>query len=116
MADQINQSVSSQHPPIPIFTVENYDYWCVKMQTFFQSEGLWSFVKNGYEEPDPETPLSQGEKQKLEETKRKDSRALFLIQQALSDDLFPRIISSHLKVQSISPLKRENGKKDHYTL
>ncbi|CAL5363276.1 unnamed protein product [Camellia sinensis] len=81
-----------QQPSMPIFAGENYDYWCVRMKTLFQSQDLWNLVQNGYDEPDSTTTLTSAQEQQLEETRKNDAKALLFIQQALSDELFPRII------------------------
>ncbi|XP_028081731.1 protein ACCELERATED CELL DEATH 6-like isoform X2 [Camellia sinensis] len=66
---------------IPIFDGDNYQFWKVKMKTLFLSMDLWDTVEKGY---DGETDRN-GEKQ------RKDAAALSLIQQGVSDWIFPKI-------------------------
>jgi len=58
------------------------------MKTMFKSQDLWEVVENGYTEPDP---ASAQPDQQLRETRKKDSNALFLIQSALDNEIFPRI-------------------------
>ncbi|XP_058008474.1 uncharacterized protein LOC131182952 [Hevea brasiliensis] len=45
------------------------------MKTLFKSQDLWDLVKNGFADPDEEA--------RLRENKKKDSKALFFIQQAV---------------------------------
>ncbi|XP_074324291.1 uncharacterized protein LOC141661204 [Apium graveolens] len=84
-----NQGVNIQQPTMPIFNGENYDYWSLKMKTLFQSQDLWDLVKSGYDES---ANLTNAQKEALKETKKKDAKALFFIQQAISESLFPRIM------------------------
>ena len=84
-----NQGLNIQQPTMPIFNGENYDYWSLKMKTLFQSQDLWDLVENGYDES---ANLTNAQKEALKETKKKDAKALFFIQQAISDSLFPRIM------------------------
>ena len=35
---------------VPLFEGENYDFWAVKMETFFTSLDVLELVKEGYEE------------------------------------------------------------------
>ncbi|GMP43926.1 hypothetical protein CsSME_00013096 [Camellia sinensis var. sinensis] len=92
---------------MPIFAGENYDYWCVMMKTLFQSQGLWNLVQNGYDEPNSTTTLTSAQEQQLEETRKKDAKALFFIQQALSDELFPRIIEAKKSKEAWDILQQE---------
>ncbi|XP_048494374.1 uncharacterized protein LOC125494702 [Beta vulgaris subsp. vulgaris] len=100
-----NTSVnSSSQPTVPIFKGEKYHLWSIKMQTLFRSQELWDIVEGGYDEPEepPEAP-----DKKLRENRKLDAKALFLIQSALDDDIFPRIsaVSSSKKAWDI--LKKE---------
>ncbi|CAL2260561.1 unnamed protein product [Prunus armeniaca] len=67
---------------MPIFDGENYEYWSLQMKTLFISQDLWDLVEDGYEEPEKTstgkaTPESQ---QALKENRKRDAKALFLIQ------------------------------------
>ncbi|KAH1098416.1 hypothetical protein J1N35_015337 [Gossypium stocksii] len=53
------------------------------MKTLFKSQDLWDLVENGYTEPDEEA--------RLKENKKKDSKALFFIQQAVHETVFTKI-------------------------
>ncbi|CAL5340486.1 unnamed protein product [Camellia sinensis] len=63
---------------IPIFDGTDYDCWAVKMQTLLLSKGLWDTVQKGYDETN-------------EEEQQKDAKALCLLQQGVSERIFPRI-------------------------
>jgi len=83
-----NNTNSSSEPLIPMFKGEEYHLWSLKMKTMFRSLELWDLVENGYIEPTP--PLDHPDQQ-LRETRKKDVKALFLIQSTLDDEIFPRI-------------------------
>ncbi|KAI5342158.1 hypothetical protein L3X38_010033 [Prunus dulcis] len=63
----------------PIFNGSNYDFWRIKMCTFFKCNKLWDMVENGYEQPvkkkDGEA-LTAAQKLALEENVAKDAKAL----------------------------------------
>ncbi|KAK4402467.1 putative late blight resistance proteinR1B-14 [Sesamum angolense] len=60
----------------PIFSGQNYDYWAIKMKTYFQSQKLWELVEEGVTLPEDSSTSSSDEKGKLENKKAKDSEAL----------------------------------------
>ena len=79
-------------PQIPQFNGKNYEYWSIKMKTLFCSQELWDLVENGFVEPLDQAAynfLSQAQKDLLKENKKKDAKALFLIQQAMEESIFP---------------------------
>ncbi|KAL0332939.1 UNVERIFIED_CONTAM: Disease resistance protein RPP8 [Sesamum calycinum] len=76
---------------VPIFSGQNYDYWAIKMKTYFQSQKLWEIVEEGVTLPEDSSTSSSAEKGKLENKKAKDSEALYYIQTAVADHIFPRI-------------------------
>ena len=45
------QELDRSNIVVPNFDGENYDYWCVKMETFFKSLDVFNDVKNTFEEP-----------------------------------------------------------------
>ncbi|KAF8394079.1 hypothetical protein HHK36_020284 [Tetracentron sinense] len=107
MASGSNTNTNVQQPPFPIFDGENYDFWCVKMKTLFLSYDIWEIVEEGYEEPENVETLSNARKQQLKETKRKDAKALHLIQQGVADPIFPRIINATTSNETWDILQKE---------
>ncbi|TXG55956.1 hypothetical protein EZV62_017269 [Acer yangbiense] len=73
---------------IPIFGGENYDYWSIKMKTFFLSQDLWVVVERGVTTPAEGSSVAVVDKNE----KQKDAKALFVLQQAVSDSIFPRLM------------------------
>ncbi|KAA0045240.1 DUF4219 domain-containing protein [Cucumis melo var. makuwa] len=56
------------------------------MKTLLKSQDLWDLVEQGYADPDDEG--------KLRENRKKDSKALVIIQQAVHDSVFSRIAAA----------------------
>uniref|UniRef100_A0A803MD58 Retrovirus-related Pol polyprotein from transposon TNT 1-94-like beta-barrel domain-containing protein n=1 Tax=Chenopodium quinoa TaxID=63459 RepID=A0A803MD58_CHEQI len=99
-----NGTNPSSKPLIPIFKGEKYHLWSLKMKTMFKSQELWDLVENGYDEPNlaPAIPDAQ-----LKENRKKDAKALFFIQSALDDDIFPRITAATSAHEAWETLKQE---------
>ena len=74
------------------------------MKTMFRSQELWDLVANGYTEP---TLVPDDPNQQLRETRKKDAKALFLIQLTLDDEIFPRIVDASTSNQAWKILKQE---------
>ncbi|KAK4410169.1 hypothetical protein Sango_0089900 [Sesamum angolense] len=92
---------------VPIFSGQNYDYWAIKMKTYFQSQKLWEIVEEGVTLPDDSSTSSSAEKGKLENKKAKDSEALYYIQTAVADHIFPRISVATSAKEAWSILQKE---------
>eukprot|EP00253_Pinus_taeda_P017610 PITA_17610 len=76
---------------VPEFDGNDYDYWCIKMLTFFIGKDLWEIVESGYEEPADWNARTTNERTTRKEERKKNAQALFHIQIALDKSLFPRI-------------------------
>ncbi|CAH9145018.1 unnamed protein product, partial [Cuscuta epithymum] len=87
---------------LPLFKGVNYHFWSLKMKTLFKSHDLWSIVEDGFADDQPEEP-----DQNLRDKRKKDAKALYLIQQALDDDIFPRIAAASTSKEAWSILKQE---------
>lgn len=74
---------NSNQLSIPVFTGDNYEFWKIKMKTVFKSQGLWDLVNTGFPDPNPS----------VDETNKRDAKAMMLIQQGLDDTIFPKIAS-----------------------
>ena len=82
---------------VPQFNGKNHDYWSITMRALFASQDLWELVKDGFYEPADENELddlTQVEKELLNNNKKKDSRALYFLYQAVHESLFPRIAAA----------------------
>ncbi|WOG87728.1 hypothetical protein DCAR_0206959 [Daucus carota subsp. sativus] len=69
------------------------------MKTLLKSQDLWDMVETGYKDKDEES--------KLRENKKKDSKALVIIQQAVHDSVFARIAAASTSKQAWSILQKE---------
>ncbi|CAL2238905.1 unnamed protein product [Prunus armeniaca] len=117
----------------PIFNGENYEFWSIRMKTILKSHGLWDLVENGLNVSDlkkekeiEETKVTEKEEKEIEGTKAtekstmagilmKDACALGLIQSAVSDQLFPRIVNEETSKGAWDILKLEfRGDKQSY--
>ncbi|KAK2978752.1 hypothetical protein RJ640_013027 [Escallonia rubra] len=65
---------------------------------------LW---KKGYEDPDDITTLTLAQQEKLRENRKKDAKALYFIQVAVSTSIFPRIIGANRSKEAWDSLKNE---------
>jgi len=74
---------------IPTFNGENYNFWSIKVKTFFRSQDLWEIVDEGLTIPADISTLNAAQKKELKENKQKDAKALFFLQQAVADIIFP---------------------------
>lgn len=72
------------------------------MKTLFKSQEIWDLVENGFEDRQPIEPNQQ-----LQENRKKDSKAFFMIQQALDDEIFPRIAATTTSHEAWETLKQE---------
>ena len=82
---------SIAQPQIPIFSGKNYEFWAIKMKTLFCSQGIWDLIEKGFNKPQDESALTKDEMDKLQDNKKKDAKALFLIQQSLDESIFPKV-------------------------
>ncbi|KAJ0017386.1 hypothetical protein Pint_11983 [Pistacia integerrima] len=93
--------------PIPIFTGENYDVWSIKMKTYFLSQDLWDIVNyENYLEITGST-LSEEHQKQLKESKKNDAAALFILQQAVDDNIFRKISRAQKAKEAWDALKEE---------
>ncbi|KAL0317184.1 UNVERIFIED_CONTAM: putative mitochondrial protein [Sesamum angustifolium] len=73
---------------VPIFSGQNYDYWAIKMKTYFQSQKLWEIVEEGVTLPEDSSTSSSAEK-------------------AVADHIFPRISVATSAKEAWSILQKE---------
>ena len=73
------------------------------MRTILRGQDIWEFIMIGYLEPADqaaELALSNVERALLKENRKKDNKALGLIQQGLSESIFPKISSAESSKKS----------------
>lgn len=74
------------------------------------SQDLWDLVENGYVEPENATAynnLTVAQKNELKDCRKKDSKALLVIQQAVHESIFPRIAAANKSKDAWKILKDE---------
>lgn len=98
MASSSN-SISISQPSFPIFDGEGYEHWSIMMTTMFRSQDLWELLEKGFSEQD--------EQSRVKENKKKDAKALYLIQQAVQRTLFSHIITTTLTKHAQTILQTE---------
>ncbi|XP_021816831.1 uncharacterized protein LOC110759108 [Prunus avium] len=90
----------SSESRLPIFSGENYEFWRIKMITIFRSYGLSNLVEKGLPSSDSKKKKTTEEISKEEDDEKaaailmKDAKALGIIQNAVSDQIFPRIANA----------------------
>lgn len=68
---------------IPVFKGEGYKFWSIKLRTLLKSQDPQDLVEHGYADTDEEN--------RLKENRKKDFKALVIIQLAMHDSIFSRI-------------------------
>ncbi|XP_047336384.1 uncharacterized protein LOC124939952 isoform X2 [Impatiens glandulifera] len=91
---------------IPVFDGEGYEIWKKKMKTLFLSLELWDLVQHGYQEKAGENNLEW-----LREFGKKDNKALFLIQQGVSKNIFSVIMEAESSKEAWDAIR---NKFDHH--
>nr|XP_004248906.1 uncharacterized protein LOC101247268 [Solanum lycopersicum] len=66
MASKTNEGVVSSVVLTPIFGGTDFEYWKIRMRTHLKTEGLWTIVANGLEEPDNDGDLTAVEMKNIE--------------------------------------------------
>eukprot|EP00253_Pinus_taeda_P014063 PITA_14063 len=96
------------NPQFPQFNGTNYDYWAITMKALFVCQDLWELVEDGFDEPANENEfnrLTQAEKDLLKSNRKKDSKALVFLYQALDKSVFPRIAGAKTSKKAWQTLK-----------
>ncbi|KAB2626287.1 retrovirus-related Pol polyprotein from transposon TNT 1-94 [Pyrus ussuriensis x Pyrus communis] len=84
----------------PVFSGENYEFWRIKMATIFKSLGLWNLVEKGIATSNPkkkEAGEASEDDGEMVAVLMKDAKALGIIQNAVSDQIFPRIANAEMR-------------------
>ena len=93
---------------LPQFNGKNYNYWAITMRALFASQYLWELVENGFEEPIDENEfnrLTRAGKDLLKSNRKKDSKALVFLYQAVDQSVFPRITAAKTSKAAWKTLK-----------
>ena len=82
----------------PPFNGQNYDTWAKKMKTIMVANDLWEFITNRFNDvtdPTQYAALTNAQKTQLKESRRKDAKALSLIEAAMAETIFPKIVAAN---------------------
>ncbi|KAK0596432.1 hypothetical protein LWI29_015641 [Acer saccharum] len=93
-----NGGLNPTHLTIPLFQGSGYEIWSTKMKTLFISQDLWEYVEEGYATEGVAADV-------LKDVKKKDAKALFFIQQAVAESIFPRISAATKSKEAWDALK-----------
>ena len=77
------------------------------METYFSSQDLWDIVEEGFIVPVDTSALSAAQERELKKNKQKNSKALFTLQQAVTDAIFPRIMGAKTAKEAWNTLQEE---------
>ncbi|CAL9016012.1 unnamed protein product [Prunus brigantina] len=101
-------TTSQNFDPLPIFMGGNYDFWSIQMKTYFMSQDLWDIVDSGFNNPEnPTVEQLRQLKKDQQKVQQKDAKALYALQQALHDTIFPRIMGATTAREAWNTLKEE---------
>ena len=100
MAQNSSNTISMSQPQIPVFKGESYELWSTKMKTLFKSQDLWEFVEAVYTE-------TSADEAHQKDNQKKDAKALFFIQQAIDETIFPRTAAAVTSKEAWDILKTE---------
>ncbi|TYK02785.1 UBN2 domain-containing protein [Cucumis melo var. makuwa] len=82
------------------------------MKALLGSQDVWDIVNNGYEEPESDVALSQAQREALQNTRKKDQKALTIIHQAIDDSNFEKISRATTTHQAWKFLKNTDKRVD----
>ncbi|KAI3734276.1 hypothetical protein L6452_13741 [Arctium lappa] len=99
-------SNSGLQPQLPKLTGRNYHHWSIQMKVLYESQDLWSIVKNGFDESVNQDALTGQQLTEFKEIVKKDRKALFFIYQTVDEVIFERISSSTSSKQAWDMLYR----------
>ena len=100
-------TIQSSSFHILIFNDENYDFWSTKMKTYFRFQDLWDIVERGFTIPSDTTVLTDAQTKEKNENEQKDVKALFVLQQAMTIAIFPRIKGATTTKEAWATLQEE---------
>lgn len=83
-------------PSAPLFTGENYDFWCIKMKALLTALDVWEIVEQGCILPEPLTgqQLTTEQQSLVKEKTTKNAKATAYLHSSIGETIFPRIINT----------------------
>ncbi|CAO2813754.1 unnamed protein product [Amaranthus hypochondriacus] len=92
-----SSSATSTNPILPKFSGKNYEHWNVQMKVIFKYNDVWEIVEKGHIEPteQEEATMTDAQKKELNETRKKDFKALSFIHSAMDgQNMFEKIAAA----------------------
>lgn len=96
---------SSLAPLTPVFTGEKYEWWSIKVKILLKSQDLWDLVEYGFVDNEKS---DEEDEERFREIRRRDAKALFILQQAIHDTIFSRIAAATTSKEASSILQKES--------
>lgn len=100
-------TISAYNIPVPVFDGDNYDYWSIRMKTYFQAQSLWDIVEIGFTTPKDVETLPADQQEKHNKNVVRNAAALGYIQQAMTPSIFPRIMGATTAKEAWRTLQEE---------
>ncbi|KAH7655628.1 P-loop containing nucleoside triphosphate hydrolase protein [Dioscorea alata] len=94
-----SSSSNTSNANVPYFNGEDYNLWSLMMITMFRSRELWNIVEKCFNE--------ERDENRINESLKKDAKALYLIQQALDKKVLIRISGAKIAKDTWEILKIE---------
>lgn len=102
-------SSSASQTNVPFFNGEHFNLWTLMMKTMFRSRDLWNLIEIKFSEEE--------DGNRLNESMKKDTKALYLIQQTFDPKIFIRISEVKTAKETWQTLKIEfQGDSNTYTV
>ncbi|KAE8706666.1 hypothetical protein F3Y22_tig00110388pilonHSYRG00007 [Hibiscus syriacus] len=73
--------------PLPRLTKANYNNWSIQMRALLGAQDAWEVVENGFTEPENIKDMTVNEIKTLKNTRMKDKTTLYMLFQAVDDEL-----------------------------
>nr|KYP45272.1 hypothetical protein KK1_033146 [Cajanus cajan] len=77
------------------------------MKTYLTFQDLWDTIEEGFSTPKDTASLTAAQKKELKENKQKNSKALFILQQVVTDTIFLRIMGATTAKEAWTTLQEE---------
>nr|KYP35054.1 hypothetical protein KK1_043927 [Cajanus cajan] len=77
------------------------------MKKYLKLKDLWDKIEEGFSTPEDPSSFTAAQKKELKDNKQKNSKALFILQQAVADTIFPRIMCATTAKEAWTMLQEE---------
>ncbi|XP_026441683.1 uncharacterized protein LOC113340837 [Papaver somniferum] len=77
---------------VPVFEGKNFEHWRIQMENIFKYQEVWDIVDTGYVEPEANAASTPEETSALQENRKKNAKATYILHQGVHESLFDRIV------------------------